>query len=309
MFERLQKKWKVGSTQLFLILCVFAITGTATAFLTKQITTWLHLETSSVWYWVLKIIVLIFGYQVLILLVSIPFAQFPFFWKYEKKILRRFGLMKREGAMSNRQLAIGNGQWAMGNKQGANKHIAIFASGAGSNAQKIIDYFKNHTSIKVELIVSNNPNAGVLKIAAKENIPYLIIDKEKFFRGNGYADELKEKKIYLIVLAGFLWKIPNVLIQMYPRRIINIHPALLPRYGGKGFYGQYVHESVLDSQDNESGITIHYVDEHYDHGDIILQVKCPVLKTDTPESLAARIHELEYSFYPKTIEKLLIDNS
>jgi len=297
MFERLQKKWKVGGTQLFLILCVFAITGTATAFLTKQITTWLHLDFSSAWYWILKIVVLVFGYQVLILLVSIPFGQFTFFWKYEKKILRRFGLMKREGT-------IGNRQWAMGNK-----HIAIFASGTGSNAQKIIDYFKNHTSIKVELIVSNNSNAGVLKIAAKENIPYLIIDKEKFFRGNGYADELKEKKIDLIVLAGFLWKIPDVLIQAYPRRIINIHPALLPRYGGKGYYGQYVHESVIDSQDNESGITIHYVDEHYDHGDIILQVKCPVLKTDTPETLAVRIHELEYSYYSQIIEKLLKYNS
>jgi formyltetrahydrofolate-dependent phosphoribosylglycinamide formyltransferase len=294
MFERLQKKWKVGGTQLFLIICVFAITGTTTAFLTKQITTWLHLSSSSPWYWLLKIIVLIFGYQVLILIVSIPFGQFPFFWTYEKKILRRFGLMA-------------------GNKQSANqtlqkKHLAIFASGTGSNAQKIIDYFKNHVSIKVDLIVSNNPNAGVIKIAAKENIPFLLIEKEKFFRGNGYVDELKERKIDLIVLAGFLWKIPDNLINAYRRRIINIHPALLPRYGGKGYYGQYVHESVIDAKDEESGITIHYVDEHYDHGDIILQVKCPVLQTDTAETLAARIHELEYSFYAKTIEKLLNDN-
>ena len=304
MLKRLKKKWKVGGTQLFLILCVFAITGTTTAFITKQITTWLDLESSSAWFWILKISVLLFGYWALILLISIPFGQFQFFWKYEKKILQRLRLMKPEEAIDNRQLAIGP-QDPVDNRQAHNKHIAIFASGAGSNTQNIINYFKNHPSIKVSLIVSNNPTAGVLKIAAKENVAHLLIDKEKFFRGNCYTDELKDNKIDLIVLAGFLWKIPDQLIQVYQRRIINIHPALLPRYGGKGYYGQYVHESVLEAQDTESGITIHYVDEHYDHGDIILQVKCPVIKSDTSESLAARIHELEYSYYPQTIEKLL----
>ena len=118
-------------------------------------------------------------------------------------------------------------------------------------------------------------------------------------------DELKEKKIDLIVLAGFLWKIPETLIQAFPKRIINIHPALLPKYGGKGMYGNYVHEAVIAGKENESGITIHYVDEHYDNGDVILQVECPVLKGDTAESLAKRIHALEHANYPVVIEELI----
>jgi phosphoribosylglycinamide formyltransferase-1 len=184
-------------------------------------------------------------------------------------------------------------------------NIAIFASGAGSNAQKIIDHFKNSSIAKVALIVCNKSDAGVLDIAKKEKIPFLIIDKEKFFRGNAYTHELNEKKINFIVLAGFLWKIPLSLINAYPRRIINIHPALLPKYGGKGMYGQNVHESVIAGNEKESGITIHYVDEHYDNGDIILQVKCPVLENDTANSLAHRIHALEHANYPVIIEELV----
>ncbi|MDP4263211.1 MAG: formyltransferase family protein, partial [Bacteroidota bacterium] len=167
-------------------------------------------------------------------------------------------------------------------------HIAIFASGAGSNAQKIIDHFASSPAflpaekgegpkIIVSLIVCNNPAAGVLKIAADEKIPALLIEKEKFFRGNAYLDELREAHIDFIVLAGFLWKIPSLLIKAYPRRIINIHPALLPKYGGKGMYGDIVHATVIARGEKESGITIHYVDEQYDHGDIIFQAKCPVL--------------------------------
>ena len=193
--------------------------------------------------------------------------------------------------------------------------IAVFASGTGSNAQKIIDYFASAPTLTekgapktpkiiVSLIVSNNPAAGVLKIAAKENIPSLIIEKEKFFRDNGYLDKLKEKNIDLIVLAGFLWKLPSALIQAYPNRIINIHPALLPRHGGKGMYGNNVHAAVIAANEKESGITIHYVDGHYDNGDIILQVKCPVLAGDTPDSLAQRIHKLEHEYYPKVIEEV-----
>ena len=158
-------------------------------------------------------------------------------------------------------------------------------------------------SVKVALIVCNNPGAGVLKIADKENIPALVIEKEKFFRGNAYADELKEKHIDFIVLAGFLWKIPSALIKAYPNRIINIHPALLPKYGGKGMYGNNVHAAVIAAGEKESGITIHYVDEHYDNGDIIFQAKCPVLPGDTPDSLAQRIHKLEHEHYPKVIEE------
>ena len=184
-------------------------------------------------------------------------------------------------------------------------NIAIFASGAGSNARKIIDHFRNSNLAKVALIVCNKPNAGVLEIAKKEEIPFLIIDKEKFFSGNAYVDELAEKKINFIVLAGFLWKIPQLLISAYPRRIVNIHPALLPKYGGKGMYGQNVHEAVIAGKEQESGITIHYVDEQYDNGDIILQVKCPLLENDTSESLANRIHALEHGNYPLIVEDLV----
>jgi len=183
--------------------------------------------------------------------------------------------------------------------------IAIFASGAGSNAQKIIDHFKNSALAQIALIVCNKKEAGVLQIAEKEKIPSVIIEKEKFFRGNAYLNELEEQKIDFVVLAGFLWKIPEPLLKAYPKKIINIHPALLPKHGGKGMYGQNVHQAVLSAREKESGITIHYVDEHYDNGDIILQVKCPVLPDDTPESLANRIHLLEHANYPVIIEELV----
>lgn len=196
------------------------------------------------------------------------------------------------------------------------KKIAIFASGAGSNAQKIIEYLSPNPSpkgegnklitlIQVALIVCNKPGAGVLHIAEQYGIPTLVIDKEKFFRGNAYADELKAAGIDFIVLAGFLWKVPPALIQAFPKKIVNIHPALLPKYGGKGMYGHHVHRAVIDNYEKESGITIHYVDELYDHGDIIFQVSCPVLETDTPETLAQRIHALEHEHYPKVIAALL----
>lgn len=186
-------------------------------------------------------------------------------------------------------------------------HIAIFASGTGSNAREIINHFRNNSSVSVALIVCNNPNAGVLAIASHENIPVLLIEKERFFRGDSYTNELKSYQINLIVLAGFLWKIPERLIQEYAGRIINIHPALLPKYGGKGMYGNKVHEAVLAAGDKESGITIHYADEHYDSGDIILQVKCPVQPGDTAETLAGRIHVLEHRHYPVVIEQLIKD--
>ena len=159
--------------------------------------------------------------------------------------------------------------------------------------------------MKIALIVCNKKKAGVLQIAEKENIPFLVIEKEKFFSGNGYLDELASGKIGFIVLAGFLWKIPEALIRAFPKRIINIHPALLPGHGGQGMYGKHVHEAVISAREKQSGITIHYVDEHYDNGDIILQVKCAVLDKDTPESLAQRIHELEYANYPLVIEDLV----
>jgi phosphoribosylglycinamide formyltransferase-1 len=189
-------------------------------------------------------------------------------------------------------------------KKKQKKQIVIFASGAGSNAQKIIDYFKEKTTAEIVLIVSNNPKAGVIEIAAKENIPVLLIEKNRF-KESGYLKEIKISNPDLIILAGFLWKIPQVLIQSFPHKIINIHPALLPAYGGKGMYGNAVHTAVVAAGEKESGITIHFVDEKYDHGETIFQAKCSLSEGESAESLAEKIHHLEHEYYPQTIEGLL----
>lgn len=183
--------------------------------------------------------------------------------------------------------------------------LAIFASGGGSNALKIIEYFRSPASPAiVALVVCNKPVAGVNQVAGNFNIPVLLIERDRFFHGNAYTDVLASTKIDLIVLAGFLWKIPDLLIDAYPRRIVNIHPALLPGFGGKGMYGDHVHSAVLAAGEKESGITIHYVDGHYDSGDIIFQARCPVLATDSPASLAQRVHQLEHTHFPKVIGEL-----
>jgi phosphoribosylglycinamide formyltransferase-1 len=186
-------------------------------------------------------------------------------------------------------------------------NVAIFASGVGSNAQKLIEYFRNHSQIKIALIVCNKPGAGVLTIAQNEKIPSLLIEKEQFFRGNAYVDELKQHNVDFIVLAGFLWKVPVQLVRAFPQRIINMHPALLPNYGGKGMYGRFVHEAVIAAKETESGISIHFVDELYDHGHIIFQARCTIEAGDTPDSLAQKIHALEHEHYPLVVEKVIGD--
>jgi len=184
--------------------------------------------------------------------------------------------------------------------------IAIFASGAGSNAEKIIEHFtSNPTSGKVSLIVCNKIGAGVLQIAKIFGIETILIEKDTFLNSDIYINILKAKKIDFIVLAGFLWKVPATLVQAYPNKIVNIHPALLPKYGGKGMYGNHVHEAVIAAGDNESGITIHYVDEVYDHGNIILQATCIINTDDTATSLADKIHVLEHKYYAAVIESIL----
>lgn len=187
------------------------------------------------------------------------------------------------------------------------KRIAIFASGAGSNAKQFIQYFNEHSSIEVALIVTNNPYAGVIDIAHAAKIPVMLISKNDF-NASGYADALRKAAIDYIVLAGFLWKVPPVLIQSFPDRIINIHPALLPSYGGKGMYGKAVHRAVIAAKEKESGITIHFVDEHYDHGKIILQKRIPLLPAETEESLAKKIQALEHEHFASAIEKLILEN-
>jgi phosphoribosylglycinamide formyltransferase-1 len=184
-------------------------------------------------------------------------------------------------------------------------HIAIFASGSGSNAVKLIEHFRNHEFITVRLIVCNNPKAGVIEKTIEHNIELLLIEKDRFFRGDGYVEFLKEKKIHWIILAGFLWKIPTTLIEAYPNKIVNIHPALLPKYGGKGMYGTHVHKAVLSAKEQKSGITIHLVDEIYDHGKIIFQAECQVEPTDNPESLAKKVQQLEHTHFGKIVERLV----
>jgi formyltetrahydrofolate-dependent phosphoribosylglycinamide formyltransferase len=322
MLKRLQQKWGVSNSQFLLILCVFAITGTSTAYITKAITTWVGFteDTSWLWRFLLRLAILMFGYQAILLLVAFLFGQFPFFWRYEKKILKRIGI-KVEGVRSKAEGGNQKSQtwppWQISNlsavadlkpvRRGGSQmvRIAIFASGAGSNARKIIDHFKNHSSIGIALIASNKPGAGVLNIAESENIPSLIIEKERFFRGDAYVSELRERNIQWIILAGFLWKIPTSLIHAFPGKIINIHPALLPKYGGKGMYGHFVHEAVIEAKEKESGITIHYVDEQFDHGKHILQLTCPVDETDTPETLAKKVLVLEHKYYPEVIAQLI----
>ena len=185
------------------------------------------------------------------------------------------------------------------------KNIVIFASGAGSNAQAIINYFRGSNDINVSLIVSNKSQAGVLQIAEAEEIDSMLIDK-KIINDDSFLSVLKDYQTDLIVLAGYLWKIPDYLIQAYENRIVNIHPSLLPKYGGKGMYGGYVHKAVIENQETESGITIHLVNEEYDKGEILLQKQVTVSPEDTPDSLAQKIHKLEHAHFAAAIEKLLI---
>lgn len=182
--------------------------------------------------------------------------------------------------------------------------LIIFASGKGSNAQAIIDYFRGSQVAKVSLIVSNKTNAGVLEIAERENIPSLIISKDDFSDA-AFVEKMHSYKPSLIILAGFLWKIPSHMITAFPGAIVNIHPSLLPKYGGKGMYGHHVHEAVLAAGEQESGITIHIVNEVYDQGDKILQAYCLISTNDNVDTLSGKIHKLEHFFYPRTIEYLL----
>ena len=179
------------------------------------------------------------------------------------------------------------------------------ASGSGTNAENIIKYFADNHDINVHLVLSNKPEAYVLTRAENHHIPTLIFNRPDFYETGFVRDRLISEGIDLIALAGFLWLIPGDLIKAFPDKMVNIHPALLPKYGGKGMYGSHVHKAVLENNEKESGISIHYVNEKYDEGAIIFQAKCPVLPGDTPDSLAERIHVLEYKHYPEVIEKLL----
>ena len=185
------------------------------------------------------------------------------------------------------------------------KKLVLFASGNGSNVQRIAEYFENNPEIEVSLVLTNNPKAGVLKRAEKLGLASIVFSKDDFYRSDKIINILNDINPDLIVLAGFLWLIPDYLIKAYPNKIINIHPALLPKYGGKGMYGHHVHEAVIKNREPESGITIHYVNEKYDDGQIIFQSSFELNEKDTLATLAEKIHLQEYEHFPKVIERLL----
>jgi len=185
------------------------------------------------------------------------------------------------------------------------KHIAIFASGTGTNARKILEHFENHPSIKVALIVSNKASAPVLDIAREYQLPSCVINRNYFYKTEELVNDLQRHEIGLIVLAGFLWLVPTYLVAAFPKQIINIHPALLPKYGGKGMYGNHVHQAVWEAKETQSGITIHYVNEKYDEGAPIFQATCSITPSDTPSDISQKVRLLEHQHFAKTIEKVL----
>ena len=311
--NKLQRKWGVGPVQFWLIIATFALGGSLSGRLCSKILNLVFLDKNWA-FWLIYPLILTILWPFSVILVSFFTGQFAFFKGYLGRVGSRLlgsGLAKDSAS-------------APAAASSAPIHIAIFASGAGSNARKIIEHFEKRglsssqvntasglakakstaAPIKVSLIVCNVPGAGVLEIAKEKGIPTLMINKADF-ASTGYVESLHNSEIQFIVLAGFLWKVPEVLVRAYPKAIINIHPALLPKYGGKGMYGARVHEAVIAAGEKESGITIHWVNEHYDEGAIIFQAKCSIDANDTADTLANKIHALEHAHFAPTIEKFL----
>jgi phosphoribosylglycinamide formyltransferase-1 len=189
------------------------------------------------------------------------------------------------------------------------KRIAIFASGSGSNAEKICAYFSDRTDVQVNLILTNNPQAGVIQRARKYSIPVIVFDKKTFYDTDRIVEILKNNHIDLVVLAGFMMLIPASLLEKYSEKMVNIHPALLPKFGGKGMYGHFVHEAVVAGGEKESGITIHFVNENYDEGNIIFQASCEITETDTPDDVARKVQVLEHEHFPRVIDEVVFNLS
>jgi len=189
------------------------------------------------------------------------------------------------------------------------KRIVIFASGGGTNAENLIRFFHNRDNASVIQVLTNNPHAKVLERCRKLKVSALSFNRTAFIGTNDVLNILKLAKPDLIILAGFLWKFPEHIINEFPNKVINVHPALLPRFGGKGMYGMHVHEAVVNQKETETGITIHYVNEHYDKGAIIFQAKCEVLSTDSANDVASKIHKLEMEHFPLVVEKLLAEGN
>lgn len=183
--------------------------------------------------------------------------------------------------------------------------IALFASGAGSNARNIIEYFQGSETVRVALVVSNKKDAGVLPMAQAYGVPTHIVGRQSFYESTEILEVLEQHEVDFVALAGFLWLIPDYLVRAFPRRIVNIHPALLPRYGGKGMYGMHVHEAVQAAGETETGMTIHYVNEQYDEGDILFQARCPVAPGDSAADIARNVLALEHRHFPEVLARLL----
>lgn len=287
MLNKLKQHWNVNGWNLLLIISTFALGGSLCGYAGRRVLIMADIEKGVFWI-VLYIIVITMLWPLCVLLVSIPLGQFPFFRRYIGKILGKLGPKKQKsGTESNIS------------------RLAIFASGTGSNALNIINYFKNSPQVKVELIVCNNPEAGVITIAKNNHISLLMIDKDSLNNSGECLEVLYKWKIDLIVLAGFLWKLPPSIIHAFPKKIINIHPSLLPAYGGKGFYGKKVHETVLANREKQSGISIHLADELYDHGEVLFQATCTIDPNETAQTLAQKIQGLEQAHFPKVIENYL----
>lgn len=188
------------------------------------------------------------------------------------------------------------------------KRLVIFASGSGSNAENLIRFFQDHHNVLVDAVLTNNPHAKVLDRCKRLKISALSFNRTAFYEDSIVLNILKDLRPDLIVLAGFLWKLPESILNEFPNKVINIHPALLPKYGGKGMYGMHVHEAVVENKETETGITIHYVNEHYDEGTIIFQATCAVSRNDTAVAVAAKIHDLEMEHFPKVVNSLLFPN-
>ena len=296
--NKLQRKWGLGPVQFWLVIATFALGGSLSGRLCSYLLKMVFLEKNWA-FWLVYPLLLTILWPFSVIFVSFFTGQFSFFRGYLGRVGSR---LLGSGLATDAHLGESA---APSTTSTAHIHIAIFASGAGSNARKIIEYFeKRGLAIKVSLIVCNVPGAGVIDIAKEKGIPTLMINKADF-ASTGYVESLHNSEIQFIVLAGFLWKVPEVLVQAYPKAIINIHPALLPKYGGKGMYGSRVHEAVIAAGEKESGITIHWVNEHYDEGAIIYQASCPIDAGETPETLAHKIHALEHAHFAPTIEQLL----
>lgn len=296
MLNGLQRKWKVSGIQFLLILSTFALGGSLCGYIGRLLMQATGVQNSWA-YGSLYILLVTILWPFCVLLISVPFGQFKFFSNYLRKMGARFGLTKAPEAANTYEPLHTDPKI----------HVAIFASGTGSNARKLMEHFAGHDDIKIELLVSNKPGAGALHHAANHGVSTLLIEKDRFFKGDAYLPELQAAGIDFVILAGFLWKVPTVLVQAFPQRIINLHPALLPKFGGKGMYGEKVHTAVLEAGEEDSGITIHYVNEHYDEGSIIFQAMCAVEPDDTPQSLASRIHQLEHRHLPVVAENLILE--